>query len=166
LTYNSSDRNKSSIWRQRLYFSTQISHVNVFFIQFQFKQSFASINNLHYLFSRRCQSIDILLLFLMVLYYSRQHKNTCEFSFKMLLVPKLYRQIHDCSLSWIGTGTSIKSGGQASFMGKNLPFSEMGPSWWSSYGSYVYLCNQFLSPLKLWVRISLMARCTRYNVMR
>jgi len=26
---------------------------------------------------------------------------------------------------------------------------------------YIYLCNTFLSPLKLWVRILLMARCTR-----
>jgi len=34
-------------------------------------------------------------------------------------------------------------------------------SW--SYGSrvYNYLCNQCLSPLKLWVWISLMTRCTR-----
>ena len=28
-----------------------------------------------------------------------------------------------------------------------------------------YLCNQCLSPLKLWVCIVLMARCTRYNIM-
>ena len=28
------------------------------------------------------------------------------------------------------------------------------------------ICNQFLSPLKLWVRIPLMSRCTRYNHMR
>jgi hypothetical protein len=38
------------------------------------------------------------------------------------------------------------------------------PSW--SYGSwtYNYLCNHCLSPLKLWVRIEFMARCTRYNI--
>jgi len=38
-------------------------------------------------------------------------------------------------------------------------------SW--SYGSriYDYMCNQCLSPLKLWVRILLMARCTGYNIM-
>ena len=41
--------------------------------------------------------------------------------------------------------------------------------WGSSY-SYVswiynYLCNQCLSPLKLWDRILFMARCTRYNIM-
>jgi hypothetical protein len=35
------------------------------------------------------------------------------------------------------------------------------------YGSWIYnyLCNQFLSPPKLWVRILLMVRCTRYNIM-
>jgi hypothetical protein len=37
-----------------------------------------------------------------------------------------------------------------------------GLSWSWSYGSMIYncLCNQCLSPLKLWVRILLMARCT------
>ena len=30
---------------------------------------------------------------------------------------------------------------------------------------YNYLCNQWLSPLKLWVWIPLMMRCTRYNIM-
>jgi hypothetical protein len=36
-----------------------------------------------------------------------------------------------------------------------------------SYGSWIYnyLCNQCLSPLKLWVWILLMVRCTRYNIM-
>ena len=37
-----------------------------------------------------------------------------------------------------------------------------------SYGSWIYnypsLCNS-LSPLKLWVPISIMTRCTRYNIM-
>ena len=46
----------------------------------------------------------------------------------------------------------------------------VGPSWSWSYGSwiynYMYLCNQYLSPLTLWIRIPLMARCTRYNFMR
>jgi hypothetical protein len=40
--------------------------------------------------------------------------------------------------------------------------------WWlRSYVSwtYHYLCNQCLSPLKLRVRIPLMGRCTRYNIM-
>jgi len=42
-----------------------------------------------------------------------------------------------------------------------------GQSWSWSYGSWIrnYLCNQCLSPLKLWVRIPLVARCTRYNIM-
>jgi len=35
-----------------------------------------------------------------------------------------------------------------------------GPSWINNY-----LCNQCLSPLKLWVQIPLMKRCTRYNIM-
>jgi hypothetical protein len=41
------------------------------------------------------------------------------------------------------------------------------PSWSWSYGSliYNYLCNQCLSPLKLWVRTPFMARCTRCNIM-
>jgi hypothetical protein len=44
---------------------------------------------------------------------------------------------------------------------------KMGQSWSWSYGSwiYYYLCNQCLSPHKLWVRIPLMVRCTRYNIM-
>jgi hypothetical protein len=37
-----------------------------------------------------------------------------------------------------------------------------GPSWLWSYGSWIYnyLCNQCLSPMKLWVRISIRARGT------
>ena len=37
-----------------------------------------------------------------------------------------------------------------------------GPSWPWSYGSWIYnyLSNQCLSPLLLWVRISIRARCT------
>ena len=39
------------------------------------------------------------------------------------------------------------------------------PSWALSYGRWIYnyLCMQCISPLKLWVRISVMAKCTRYN---
>jgi hypothetical protein len=38
----------------------------------------------------------------------------------------------------------------------------LGPSWSWSYGSWIYnyLCNQCLSTLMLWVRISIRARCT------
>ena len=45
--------------------------------------------------------------------------------------------------------------------------SSEGQSWSWSYGSWIYnyLWNQCLSPLKLWVQIPLMARCTRYNFM-
>jgi hypothetical protein len=41
-----------------------------------------------------------------------------------------------------------------------------GPSWSWSYGSWIYsyMCNQCLWPLKLWVRILMMARCTRCNI--
>ena len=37
-----------------------------------------------------------------------------------------------------------------------------GSSWLWTYGSWIYncLCNQCLSPLMLWVRIPLRARCT------
>ena len=37
-----------------------------------------------------------------------------------------------------------------------------GPSWPWSYGSwtYNYLCNQYLSPLMLWVRFSIRSMCT------
>ena len=31
---------------------------------------------------------------------------------------------------------------------------------------YSYLCNQCLSPLRLWVRIADMAKCTLYSIMR
>ena len=42
-----------------------------------------------------------------------------------------------------------------------------GTSWSWSYGRliYNYICNHCLSPLKLWVRIAIMARFTRYNIM-
>jgi hypothetical protein len=40
------------------------------------------------------------------------------------------------------------------------------PSWPWSYGSWIhnYLCNQCISPLKLWVWIPFMGRCTWYNI--
>jgi hypothetical protein len=45
--------------------------------------------------------------------------------------------------------------------------TDSGKSWSWSYGSWIYnyMCNQCLSPLTLWVRIQLMAKCTRYNIM-
>jgi len=41
------------------------------------------------------------------------------------------------------------------------------PSWPWSYGSWIYnyLCNESLSPLKLWVRNPLVVRCARYKIM-
>jgi len=45
-------------------------------------------------------------------------------------------------------------------------FVFLGLSWSWSFGSWIYsyLCNQFLSPLKLWLRIPCIGRCTRYNI--
>jgi hypothetical protein len=43
--------------------------------------------------------------------------------------------------------------------------SETSWSWSYDIWIYSYLCNQSISPLKLCVRIPLMARCTRYNIM-
>jgi len=42
-----------------------------------------------------------------------------------------------------------------------------GRLWSWSYGSWIYdyLCNHCQSPLTLWVRIPLMARCTWYNIL-
>jgi len=52
---------------------------------------------------------------------------------------------------------------------KNKNKFTKGPSWsWSwSHGSWIYnyLSNHCLSPPKLWIRIPLMARCTRCNIM-
>ena len=44
----------------------------------------------------------------------------------------------------------------------SVTFSHFTSSWPWSYGSWIYnyLCNQCLSPLMLWVRISIRARCT------
>ena len=42
---------------------------------------------------------------------------------------------------------------------------ELSWSWMYRSWIYNYLCNQCLSPLKLWVLIFLMARCTWYNIM-
>jgi len=41
-----------------------------------------------------------------------------------------------------------------------------GPSWSWSYGSWIinYLCNQCLSPLMLWVRISIMSDVQHYVI--
>jgi len=49
----------------------------------------------------------------------------------------------------------------------NQSLSPQELSWSWSYGSWInnYLCNQCLSPLMLWVRTTLIARCSRYNVM-
>jgi hypothetical protein len=47
------------------------------------------------------------------------------------------------------------------------PHMSWGSSWQWSYGRWIYnyLCNQWLSPQKLWVRTLFMARYTWYNIM-
>jgi hypothetical protein len=54
-----------------------------------------------------------------------------------------------------------------SFVFFHVMFSFQGSSWSWSYGRWIwnYLSNQCISLLKLWVRIPLIARCTRYNIM-
>jgi len=44
----------------------------------------------------------------------------------------------------------------------NIHIVVLEPSWLWSYGSWFnnYICNQCLSPLMLWVRIWIRARCT------
>ena len=45
--------------------------------------------------------------------------------------------------------------------------NDRGLSWSWSYGSWIYnyLCNQYLSLLRLWVQTLFMAMCTQYNIM-
>jgi hypothetical protein len=71
-------------------------------------------------------------------------------------------------------GSKFNMGGNSKHINNNLIWTideitivMEGPSWAWSYGSWIYnyLCNQCLSLLKLWVRISFMARCTWYNIM-
>jgi len=48
------------------------------------------------------------------------------------------------------------------FFKDKTTYVKRGPSWSESHGSWIYnyLCNQFLSPLMLWVPILIRARCT------
>ena len=45
--------------------------------------------------------------------------------------------------------------------------THLGPPWSWLYSSWIYnyICNHYISQLKLGVRIPLMSRCTRYNIM-
>jgi len=51
---------------------------------------------------------------------------------------------------------------------KKIKNKHKGPLWSLAYGSWTYnfICNQYLSPLMLWLRIPYQTRCTRYNIMR
>ena len=55
-------------------------------------------------------------------------------------------------------------GGNCGFFGSASIFLPMSWSW--SYGSWIYnyIYKQTQSPLKLWYRITLMVRCTRYSI--
>jgi hypothetical protein len=45
-------------------------------------------------------------------------------------------------------------------------WGSMWPWWYGTYSwIYNYLCNQCLSPLMLWIRISIRVRCTTYVIM-
>ena len=63
------------------------------------------------------------------------------------------------------------SSGRALYISPSLLFSHINGCTMSStlvtfvMWIYNYLCNQSLPPLKLYVRIPRMARCTRYNFM-
>ena len=48
-----------------------------------------------------------------------------------------------------------------------MPFKSRRSSWSWSYGSWIYnyLCNQWLSPITMWVWTPFMTRCTGYNIM-
>ena len=56
----------------------------------------------------------------------------------------------------------ISNGVQWTFMSDAIPSLFWGSSWPWSYDNWIYnyLCNQCLTPLMLWVRISIRARCT------
>ena len=76
----------------------------------------------------------------------------------MLSLPKSFHCSHK-SFYWYMRG---KRSVKVKFCFNPVLFQwEQGSSWWWSYDSWIYnyLCNQFLSPLKLWVWIPLMARC-------
>ena len=54
-----------------------------------------------------------------------------------------------------------------SFLKCLAPLSAIFQLYQVRHGSWVYsyMCNQYISPLKLWVRTPFIARCTRYNLM-
>lgn len=80
----------------------------------------------------------------------------------VIIVPETRRDLVSCSItikSWFNYILDLFSG-QANQL-KICAKWGSSSSW--SYGSciYNYMFNQYLSPLKFWVRIPLLARCTR-----
>ena len=71
------------------------------------------------------------------------------------------------SLQWMICGLNTIDVGIHNSVYWNYKWVKAVRSLMQMYGSWIYnyLYNQCISLLKLWVRIHLMARCTRYNIM-
>jgi hypothetical protein len=71
-----------------------------------------------------------------------------------------WKNIHCCANVYFKCSFRVRFYDLATFLWHFLPFS--WPSWPWSCGSWVYnyLSNQYLSPLLLWVRVSIRVRCT------
>ena len=75
------------------------------------------------------------------------------------IIDNIYLLFIDMSFSILINNTWQLLGSCLSY---NYFIKSSGPSWPWSYGSWInnYLCNKYLSPLMLWFRISIRARCT------
>ena len=82
------------------------------------------------------------------------HGNNCN----IIQNKKLYISLLCLQIGLIRTS----SGSAATLEHAFIDLTKRGPLWPWSYGSWIYNfpCNQCLSPLMLWVRISIRARCT------
>ena len=71
-----------------------------------------------------------------------------------------------CKISGIDSDLIIGKFWRVYFSNAWFPLHVLSILMSCSYGSWIYnyISNQYLSLLTLWVRISLVARCTRYNV--
>jgi hypothetical protein len=68
-------------------------------------------------------------------------------------------QIYKCAKSYTSKSLGVRA------MVFNVTFNNISVISWHGSLMYNYLCNQCPSPLTLWVRISLMTRSIRYNIM-